>query len=273
MFIPSIFDPSHCTQDLLFSLLPMVYNGKLRDYQAVAVTRPDTSKEYHARNYTGDYCTLVLKALGWFQNMTVLPNNTCFDEVSIPAFMYHRFPRGWDEKAGKSATDYFYNGNLPLQVMTFYQQQMWRSFLASNKYLYRGKKKRIIFDTRASMFTGDWGKGEWTNANEIAKLIREQLDPEMYTVEIIGDVGALTLQEQAALYQSAAILVAPQGFTLANIVFMRPNSIIYEISCGESSWVRDWAIDLKLRHAIVRADEPPCNVEGHKTLPILNLLN
>ena len=81
----------------------------------------------------------------------------------------------------------------------------------------------------------------------------------------MDDVGALTIEEQAALFQSASIMVAPFGGSIANIIFMRPNAIVFEVSCGESSWVRDWATDLRIRHSVIRADGPPCKFEGHRT--------
>mmetsp|Transcript_5625 Transcript_5625/g.12803 ORF Transcript_5625/g.12803 Transcript_5625/m.12803 type:complete len:435 (+) Transcript_5625:79-1383(+) len=264
IFIPAIFDHSHCIHDLLFSLLPMASQGKLRDFQAVAVKRPDASEDTPAGNYTGDYCTTVMRELGWFSNITILPNNTCIDDLWVPPFIYHRFPRGWAKGTQSFSTDYIHNGDLPLESIHFFQQQMWKSFLANNKFLYKEKKGRIIFFSREGM-----GKGEWTNARAIAKLVQEQLDPDMFVVDVVDDVEKLAIKEQAALFQSASILVAPHGGSIANIIFMRPNGIVFELSCAdEASWVRDWATDLGIRHSMVRADEPPCKVEGRRTYAI-----
>eukprot|EP00581_Thalassiosira_minuscula_P010416 CAMPEP_0183710792 /NCGR_PEP_ID=MMETSP0737-20130205/6438_1 /TAXON_ID=385413 /ORGANISM="Thalassiosira miniscula, Strain CCMP1093" /LENGTH=403 /DNA_ID=CAMNT_0025939133 /DNA_START=92 /DNA_END=1300 /DNA_ORIENTATION=+ len=240
MFVPALFEPANCIQDLLFSLLPMASQGRLRDFRAVAVKRPDEYSDddgtVFVRDYKGDYCTLVLRELGWFQDIVILPNNTCLEDIWVPAFIYHRFPRGWSKGAQSSSSDYIRSEDLPLEKIFFLQQQMWKTFIARNKFLYKGKKGRIIFDSRQGT-----GRGEWTNAGAIAKLVQEQLDPDLFEVEVVDDVGALTVEEQAALFHSASIMVAPSGSgSIANAIFMRPHAIVYELSCGEPSWVRDW---------------------------------
>lgn len=234
-----------------------------------------------------DYCSVVIKKLQWFGNVRSVGNGTCLDDLWIPSFMYHRFPRGWGKGneehhhreqqhqqqvggsgigGGGSGTlisggnEYIHNGDLPLTMMHFFQQQMWKSFIAANPFLNKNPKPRIVFDSRTSLH-----RGEWTNAHDIASAIQQQLDPDIFQLDVVDDVAALSVVEQAALYHGASIVVGPQGSSLANVVFMKPHSIILEISCGEKSWVRDWASDLKIRHSSVRAEGPSCKFEGHRT--------
>ena len=85
----------------------------------------------------------------------------------------------------------------------------------------------------------------------------------------MDDVGALTIEEQAALFHSAALLVAPQDSTIANAIFMRPTGVIFELSCGEEpSWIRDWLTDLRIRHSMVRADPLACTTPDHRTYEV-----
>lgn len=262
MFVPAMFDHSLCIHDLLFSLLPMAYRGKLNTYQAVAVSRPNATDDL-VRDYAGNYCTLVLKELGWFQSITTVPNKKCLDSIAIPAFMYHRAPRGW-AKGIHSANDFMYDNDLPLPMLHYFQQQMWKAFLTNNKYYYKEKKNRILFDTREGL-----RRDEWTNAKEIAKLIQDELDPDLFEVIIVDDVGAMTIKEQAALFQSASILVGPVASSISNAIFMKPRSVVFEITCGkESSWIRDWITDLGIRHSVVRADDIPCINPYRKTYAV-----
>ncbi|KAL7549966.1 hypothetical protein ACHAWF_013224 [Thalassiosira exigua] len=265
MFVPAIFDQSHCIHDLLFSLLPAASRGELRDFQAVAVERPKYHDDDPHRDWDGDYCTSVLSELRWFKNITTVEYDTCLEDLWVPAFMYRRFPRSWGKRTAeereRSKNDYIHNEDLPASAMHFFQQQMWMRFLASdNEFRYTEKKLRVVFDSRLEL-----GRGEWTNANAIAVAVRARLDPEAFAVDVVDDVGALPVKGQAALFHSASVLVAPQGGSIGNAIFMRPHSVLIELSCGEGSWVRDWAADLKIGHAAMRADEAACKVQGYRT--------
>lgn len=108
-----------------------------------------------------------------------------------------------------------------------------KSFIAQNKFLRRSRKTRIVFDSREAS-----GRGEWTNADAVAAEVRAKLDPDAYEVAVEDDVAAMTVEEQAALYHGAAAVVAPQGSSLANVAFLRPGAMVFEITCGDASWIR-----------------------------------
>ena len=83
-------------------------------------------------------------------------------------------------------------------------------------------------------------------------------------VQIVDDTGAFTLQEQASLFHGASVLVTPHSGANANIVFMRPNTTVFEIRCTGSSWVREWVIDLGINHFNILPDAPRCSDHNEK---------
>ena len=195
MFFPSSPNPAHCVQDVLFSVLPLAYRGDLNGVHAVTTL------------FSDDYCSIVITALGWFEEFRLVPDYACFDKLWVPAFMHYRFPRG------RSRGVYFKNGNgylheedLPIEMLLFFQKEMWKGLLTNNNTLLdAGKHKRIVFETRRGT-----GRRIWKNADEVVALVRQKVGPNL-DVRIVDNVGALSVQEQAEMFHSASVLVAPHS--------------------------------------------------------------
>ena len=253
MYVPPNSHPAHCVQDVLFSLLPMAYRGDLRGVHAVTV------------NWHGDdYCTVVLAAMGWFEHLQTVPNNTCFDKLWVPAFMHYRFPRGRSRGVEfKNSNGYLHKEDLPIEMIQFFQTEMWKGLLSNNTFLDGKKGGIILFESRRGT-----DRRIWKNVDEIAGIVRERLGSKSLDVEIVDDMGKLTIKEQAAIYHRAAVLVTPHGGSNPNIVFMQPNTTVFEISCTGGSWAREWIIDLGIRHFAVLADAPPCNDHNEKFIAV-----
>ena len=67
---------------------------------------------------------------------------------------------------------------------------------------------------------------------------------------------------------SQSISLINPGHKFRNIVFMRPNTTVFEISCEGGSWVHEWVIDLGIRHIEILADEPQCNNHNEQFLGV-----
>ena len=195
MFVPYMRNPAHCVQDLLFSLLPMAYRGDLHGVHAVNVKWPKD-----------DYCVASLTALGWFDEFHSVPDNTCFDKLWVPAFMHYRFPRGRSRDIEfVNNNGYLHKEDLPVEMLKFFQKEMWNGFLLNNSLLDEGKHKRILFESRRGTL-----RRIWKNVDEIADIIRQKLGTGL-DLHIVDDVGALSMKEQADLFHSASVLVTPHS--------------------------------------------------------------
>ena len=262
MYIPPIYNPAHCVQDLLFALLPMVYRGDInRIVIGVANHYPKD-----------DYCIDTLNALGWFHHLYEVPRKTCFDKLWVPAFMHYRYPRGLPRGLQVSNNGLYHEENLPVEMIHFFQREMWRGLLNKNDTLTliiekeddknNNNQGMILLESRRTA-----KKRMLKDVDEIADMIRQKLPPNV-TVYIVDDVGALSVRQQAALYHNATVLVAPHGGSNPNIVFMKPNTTVFEISCNGGSWAREWILDLGISHYPVVADEPACNDHNIKFLGV-----
>ncbi|KAL7538766.1 hypothetical protein ACHAWF_006209 [Thalassiosira exigua] len=243
MYVPPIPNPAHCVQDMLFSLLPMAYRGDLHGVHAVTVNRPED-----------DYCVQAISALAWFDDYQTVSDNTCFEKLWVPAFMHYRFPRGRSRGIKfVNGNGYLHNEDLPREMMHFFRQEMWRA---------AGLEKRqndsgiLLFESRRGT-----GRRMWKNVDEIAERVRRELGTQPGDLRIVDNVGMLSWKDQAELYSSASVIVTPHSGSNPNIIFMRPNSTVFEVSCNGGSWAREWLIDIGIRHHEILADEPNCS--GH----------
>ena len=254
MLVIGLPNPSHCVQDMLFSLLPLVYRGDLKGTRAVAVNLPYK-----------DYCISTLTALGWFEQIHIVHDQTCFDKLWVPAFMHNRFPRGRSRGIEfGNGNGYLHKEDLPIEMIQFFQREMWRSVLANNNpFLSEYNSHRTI------LFVSRRGEHRriWQNVDDIAVIVREKLSSGA-TVRIIDNVGDFSLKEQAAIYHSADVLVTPHSGSNANIVYMRPKTTVFEIHCTGDSWVREWVIDLGIHHRNIIADAPRCDNHDEKFVAV-----
>ena len=252
ILVPRFDNPAHCIQDALFSLLPLAYRGDLRGTRAM--TWGDIES---------DYCLKVMKALEWFDEMHVIPDNTCFDKIWVPAYMHYRFPSGRSRGIyKKNDNGYLHKEDLPIEMLQFFQLEMWKAFLADNASLTdQGGSGMILFVSRRES-----SRRIWKNVDEIAGIVQQKMGG--VKVHVIDDAGALTLQEQAELYHNASVLVTPHGGSNPNIVFMRPNTTVFEIHCTGGSWAREWVIDLGINHFPILPDAPPCKDHNEKFLAV-----
>ena len=264
MYIPPIYNPAHCVQDLLFALLPMVYRGDInRNVIGVA--------NYYPKD---DYCIDILNALGWFHHLYEVPRKTCFDKLWVPAFMHYRYPRGLPRGLQVPNNGLYYEEKLPVEMIQFFQREMWRGLLNKNDTLPLDKEDdnnnnnnsnhqgMILLESRRTA-----KKRMLKDVDEIADMIRQKLPPDV-NVYIVDDVGALSVREQAFLYHNATVIVAPHGGSNPNIIFMKPNTTVFEISCNGGSWAREWILDLGISHYPYPADEPECNDHNIKFLGV-----
>ena len=174
VYIQPMPNPCHCVQDMLFTLLPLVYRGDLKGARTVSLSLPDN-----------DYCISTLTALGWFEQMHIVPDKTCFGKLWVPAFMHHRFPRGRSRGVQfNNGNGYLHPEDLPIEMIQFFQREMWQGILSKSKSEFDGGNngpKTILFVSRRGL-----GRRMWENVNAIAEIVRQKLHSES-VVHIIDD--------------------------------------------------------------------------------------
>lgn len=241
-------------QDVIFSLLPMAYRGELQGVILVQMESADIRPR-------DNYCNHVINALDWFVGHWIVPNNTCFEKLWVPAFMHNRFPskvRGG--LVPHNSNGYLHKEDLPADMLRYLQQQLWNGVGLHNDF--DCKNQIILIESRIGR-----GRRIWKDAYVIGEIFQTIYNQK---VKVVDSFSGLTLNDQAAIFHSASMFIGPHSGSNANLIFMKKGSYVLEIHCTGGSWAREWLLDLGIHHMSVLPDNPSCSDHNIREMSVKN---
>lgn len=255
----ALYNPNHCLQDTLFSLLPFAFIGALSSTTALL-----------SRGSENSYCTKVIGALGWFNrlNSSVGRDRQCFSKLYVPAFMHHRLPvlgmgRGvgylpfggtraaYLGRSGSARNGYLHETDLPVEQLKWLRRQILHS-VATPVSNVSSRLARVLFIARSNV-----SRRRWENIESIFEAVVQNLSHGV-TARLIPILETLPVGEQLRLFHAADVVVMSHGAESANSIAMRTKTTLVEASCKATSWAAGFLGGLGVRAVRLRADNPPC---------------
>lgn len=145
-------------------------------------------------------------------------------------------------------------------MLVYLQQQLWNGFGLRDDF--DCKNQIILIESRIG-----WGRRVFKDAYAIGEILQAKYNQ---TVEVVDNIGGLSLNEQVAIFHRASIFIGPHSGSNANLIFMKKGSHVLEIHCTGGSWAHEWLLDLGIHHVSVLPDNPPCRDHDAKEMSVKN---
>jgi len=252
-------NPGHQLWDSLFSIVTILMSQKThkRRYFELAISHQTSSCENNIW-----FCS-ILRKLGVITNDSLIetkPNIlTCFSSLIVPV-------QGWNHD----------NAHSTKPIFEFFRQELFPAFQldprpaevtrikALMSYL-RGEPapKDMIFNLLLYPHNtvGEAGKRRaWLDIEETRRRLAEMKN---IKVENIADFAAVSVENQALLFNKADLIIMPHGGQFGNSIFVRRNVIVIEITCGGYSHMaigKTFAASAGFYHIVER----PCKCDSRR---------
>ena len=242
-------NPAHCLHDCMFSIAleafgdgPGEHNG---DKDATKPLPHFQKFLYASLTNTGSAATRwdvflhekagILQPVGeLFRGIDKAAATLCFKHLVVPRFMRHRFAHDWRSVCDVSRFSYIET------APTFYPQYNLRRLqerlfaTCFNEPVVAWPDQTPSRRVYAKLLLHDRGEAKrrkWSNGAEAFAWIQRHYDAHFASmVYLSNDYVTLSPMQQARLFHSADVVIAPHGGALANLIFCRPGTRIIELT-------------------------------------------
>jgi hypothetical protein len=98
----------------------------------------------------------------------------------------------------------------------------------------RGKRMKLISDTQLQNYNGNYTNGaerrEINNIEKVKIFMKQMFGDEFQTLILEN----IPFEEQVQYFNNAKIIVCAHGASMSNLFFCKKNTILFEVTCGES---------------------------------------
>ena len=224
----------HALWDHLLTILPHWHTFRSQNkfpYKGVATFSVEACL---SSNISQWYCEL-LRTTGIFggaQEVNMVPHDNtatlhCFDRLLTPFLAYPR----WKDYEPES---------MPSKlVFDEFRRVLYDKFELPRQIDERKSiSKKVLFYAHEPS-----GRRVWTNMNDLISTAKRRLEYKDWELLTVYDFGALSIREQAVLFNSYDVLVMVHGAQMANNIFALPGTFFIELGChieaflGEKSYL------------------------------------
>eukprot|EP00514_Thraustochytrium_sp_LLF1b_P006412 CAMPEP_0184540254 /NCGR_PEP_ID=MMETSP0198_2-20121128/18552_1 /TAXON_ID=1112570 /ORGANISM="Thraustochytrium sp., Strain LLF1b" /LENGTH=625 /DNA_ID=CAMNT_0026933805 /DNA_START=83 /DNA_END=1960 /DNA_ORIENTATION=- len=257
-------NPGHQLWDSLSSIIPILMSSeahKKKYFGKVAVHQtpdcPDSVWICSILRKYGSFGTSDKNLIPMFDGAL-----TCFSELIVPI-------QGWNHD----------NSHSTPRMISWLRETLMATYQLMEDPLPSGNVEEIIADIahlptlevasswrkRKLLLYAHNTKGEaghrrtWLNLAEFQADVSKRAP--QFEPTVVEDFGKLSIQDQADAFNQADVILMPHGGQFGNIVFVRPNSVVIEFSCGGYSHLGllgTMASSIGILHVILE----PCDCES-----------
>jgi hypothetical protein len=227
-------NPAHSLHDVIFSVALQALAPEERvpyfSHFVDSGAQPEISADARWGLFVHRACGL-LDAAGALVRDREEAELFCFRHLVVPKFMRHRFAHDWSSGPNGPGFEYIdRTRDYPQWVLDRLRERLFSACFGDEVAPWDNVppvqyRKLVLYDRQGA------GRRRWSNGAEAFHWLESRYGNHFSSmVHVSDEYQLLSPREQAALFHSADVVIAPHGGALANLIFCRPGTRIIELT-------------------------------------------